>query len=188
MTALHLASLEGHTETALALVKAGADVRCKTKGGSCSHGCIVVSVGLSQCRGGRSVLSGWELQGVPVWLCSSTALHCASQNGKTETAMVLVKAGADVHGKDNNGYGFSGLHPLVGWFLTLRGGRSVLCRLTALHYASSFGHTETALALAKAGADVHCTNNIGYGFSGLCPRVGWCATVLGGRSVRLGWS
>ncbi len=36
----------------------------------------------------------------------------------------------------------------------------------ALHHASCKGHTETALALVKVGADVHCKNNEGYGFSG----------------------
>ncbi len=41
-----------------------------------------------------------------------------------------------------------------------------LCRGTALHDASQNGHTETAMALVKAGADVHCKDNIGYGPSG----------------------
>jgi hypothetical protein len=77
--------------------------------------------------------------------------------------MALVKAGADVRCTDNSGCGFSRLHRIVGWFLTLRGGRSVLCRLTALHHASNFGHTETALALVRAGADVHGKNSLGYG-------------------------
>ncbi len=39
-----------------------------------------------------------------------------------------------------------------------------LCRWTALHFASSNGHTETATALVKAGADVHCKlPDLGYG-------------------------
>ncbi len=38
-----------------------------------------------------------------------------------------------------------------------------LRRNTALHIASWNGHTETALALVGAGADVHCKNNYGYG-------------------------
>ncbi len=37
------------------------------------------------------------------------------------------------------------------------------CRRTALHLASFNGHTETAMALVKAGADVHCKENDGYG-------------------------
>jgi hypothetical protein len=41
-------------------------------------------------------------------LCRRTALHGASLNGRTKTAMALVKAGADVHCKANDGCGFSG--------------------------------------------------------------------------------
>jgi hypothetical protein len=42
------------------------------------------------------------------WLCRWTALHLALRYGKTETAMALVKEGADVHCKDNKGYGSRG--------------------------------------------------------------------------------
>ncbi len=45
MTALHYASDKGHTETAMALVKAGADVHCKNIDGYGSYGCILVSLG-----------------------------------------------------------------------------------------------------------------------------------------------
>jgi hypothetical protein len=41
------------------------------------------------------------------------------------------------------------------------------CRCTALHWASHKGHTETAMALLAAGADVHCTNQKGFG-AGRC--------------------
>jgi hypothetical protein len=37
-----------------------------------------------------------------------TPLHLASQKGHTATALELVKAGADVHCKNNNGCGFCG--------------------------------------------------------------------------------
>ncbi len=72
---------------------------------------------------------------MPVWLCRRTPLHSASYNGHTETALALVKAGADVHCKDNKGYGFSGLRPCV-VVVTVRGGLSVLsawsCRSACL--------------------------------------------------------
>jgi hypothetical protein len=138
---------------------------------------------------GRTVRPvGVELQEWLFRLCRRTALHWASMEGHTETAMALIKAGADVHGKDTNGYGFSGLHPLVGWFLTLRGGRSVLCRRTALHDASQEGHTETAMALAKAGADVRCKANGGYG-SRHCILISFgLPQCRGGRSVHTAWS
>ncbi len=62
-------------------------------------------------------MRGWTVRPLEVelqeWLfrlCRRTALHRASFNGKTETAVALVKAGADVNGKDKDGYGFSGRH------------------------------------------------------------------------------
>ncbi len=58
---------------------------------------------------GRTVRPlGMKLQEWLVWIRRETALLDASQNGHMETAMALVKAGADVHGKDNDGYGSSG--------------------------------------------------------------------------------
>jgi hypothetical protein len=47
---------------------------------------------------------GAVLQGVCVGLCRWTALHFASDTGYAETAMALVKAGADVCCKGNDGY------------------------------------------------------------------------------------
>jgi hypothetical protein len=41
------------------------------------------------------------------------------------------------------------------------GGPLRLCRNTALHYASMNGHTETAKAVVKVGADVDCKNTYG---------------------------
>ncbi len=40
-------------------------------------------------------------------------------------------------------------------------GMCLLCRRTALHLTSYNGHTEIAMALAEAGADVHCKDNEG---------------------------
>ena len=51
---------------------------------------------------------GVERQEWLFWPCRDTALHLASCDGHTETAMALVEAGADVHCKDNDGYGPSG--------------------------------------------------------------------------------
>ncbi len=64
----------------------------------------------------------------------------------------------------------------------------LLCRRTALHLAAKNGHTETAMALAKAGADVRCKDDVGYGSSGcilvsmVCHSV--CVCVGGGGGVR----
>jgi hypothetical protein len=58
---------------------------------------------------GRTVRpAGAALQEWQFWLCRRTALHWASMYGHTQTALALVKAGADVHGKDNLGYGSRG--------------------------------------------------------------------------------
>ncbi len=65
-------------------------------------------MGSPECGGGRSVQSVLELPEGLFGLCRRTALHWASSNGHTETAMALVKAGADVHCKDDGGYGSSG--------------------------------------------------------------------------------
>ncbi len=89
--------------------------------------------------------------------------------------MALVKVGADVHCKDNDGCGSSGLHPCVVGSSrfgangqSTRGGSAGapvwLRRWTALHRASCNGRKEAAVALVKAGADVHCKDNDGYGF------------------------
>jgi hypothetical protein len=107
-TAVYSASYNGHTETAVALVKAGTDVHCTDNDGYDSRGGMLVSLGCRQCGGGRSVDSGLKLQGWLVWLCRRTALHSASLNGHTETAVALVKAGTDVHCKDTDRYGPSG--------------------------------------------------------------------------------
>jgi hypothetical protein len=89
--------------------------------------------------------------------------------------MALVKSGADVHCTNNIGYGFSGLHPRVGWCATVRGGRSVhsgverqewllwLCRSTALHLALLAGKTETAMAIFLADAGTLCPSKDRYG-------------------------
>ncbi len=70
-----------------------------------------------------------------IWLCRRTALHWASEPWFPETSRALVKAGADVHCKDNDGYGcsgyittteFFGLHRCAGWVAKVQGGRSIL--------------------------------------------------------------
>ncbi len=138
----------------------------------------------SQCRfsrlvchvlGGRSVHSA-RCCTIPGVRFRWTALHRASWNGHTETAMALVKAGADVNCKDNVGCG-SRAASLCRWFATGLGGVLVwLRRLTALHLALLNGHTKTAIALVKAGADVHCKATDGCGSRVASRRLALCAT------------
>jgi hypothetical protein len=198
-TALHLASLNGKTETALALAKAGADVHCKTNGGYGLSGQHPRVVGVLQCAAAGPSTRG-ELHERLLRLCRFTALHCASDHGHTETAMALVKAGADVHCKSTNcGYGYSrldrrvaGLSQCITYGPSIRGGAlgvpAWLCRNTALQRASSNGHTETAMALVKAGADVHCKDNDGCGSRGCSLVSVGLPQCRGGRSVVTGCS
>ncbi len=172
-TALHLASQKGHAETALALAKAGADVHCKTNDGYGPRGVILGPVSLPRTR--RTVHSA-RCCTIPGLRFRWTALHRASLNGRTQTAMALVKAGADVNCKDNVGSG-SRAASLCRWFATvLRGVLVWLRRLTALHLASQKGHTEMAIALVKAGADVHCKATNGCGSRVASRRLVLCAT------------
>jgi len=66
-----------------------------------------------------------------------TALMAASFNGHTEVVSLLLKAGADVNAKNNDGE-------------------------TALMLASAFGHTEIVSLLLKAEADVNAKDKQGW--------------------------
>jgi hypothetical protein len=185
-TALHWASLEGHTETAKAVLAAGADVHRKTDTG---YGAGGASGGISRVGRLPTVKAG-EILALKIACaarahalpCRWTALHWASLKGHTETAMALLAAGADVHCQTEKGYGAGrcigqfASRPLAegagggggfGFQDCLRGAGACLaawlCRWTALHYASQNGHTETAKALLAAGADVRCETEKGYG-------------------------
>ncbi len=92
------------------------------------------------------------------------------------------------------------LHPRVVGLPQCGGGRSVdsgvelqewlvwLCRLTAVHLASQIGHTETAMALVAAGADVHCKNINGCGSRGcILVSLGCDSAGADGPSTRV-WS
>ncbi len=115
--------------------------------------------------------------------CSSArcpALHNAARQGDAGGVKALLAAGSDVHSTDPSGYSLrsrllSRRFRCLGFADCRRGiGMCLLCRRTALHCASvsQNGHTEIAMALVKAGADVHCKDKYGYGSAlGLHPRV-----------------
>jgi hypothetical protein len=106
---------------------------------------------------------------------ASMQLLPTAEAGDTATVVALLARGADVdYGKTNDGYGFWRLHRRVADLPqcradgpSTRGGAAGVavwpCRVTALQVASVNGRTETAMALVKAGADVHCKTNDGYG-------------------------
>ena len=110
-----------------------------------------------------------------------TALHNAARQGDAGGVKALLAAGSDVHSTDPRGYSLRS-HLLsgrirvgecllsdcrqcgecLGFADCRRGtGMCLLCRRRALDLASENGHTETAMALAKAGADVQCEDNDG---------------------------
>ena len=67
---------------------------------------------------------------------NNTNIHTAAQKGHTETVQALIKAGAKIEAKDNQGK-------------------------TPLHAAAAEGHTETALALIAANADINAKSCYG---------------------------
>ena len=76
---------------------------------------------------------------------TETPLHIAAREGQTKTALALIKVGADINAKDEDG-------------------------ATPLHYVARLGQTETALALIKAGADINAKSNNGltrFAFGGI---------------------
>jgi hypothetical protein len=192
-TALHNASLNGHTETAMALAKAGADVHCKDNDGYGSRGCILVSLGRHGagadgpsnrvcsrrsgwfgCAGGRRCTGRrrtatrrrrWR------WWRRAWTFTPRTTTGTVQRSGCILASScrwfAAVHGRPV----FRPRLELQEWLLWL-------CSRTALHDASLHGQTETAMALIKVGADVHCKDNDGYGSSGYLGelREGLCAT------------
>ena len=68
--------------------------------------------------------------------CCIRPLHWSARNGHLEVVRALIKAGADVNAKDNDGW-------------------------TPLHYSAWNGHLEVARALIEAGADVNAKENGG---------------------------
>ncbi len=96
--------------------------------------------------------------------CRKTALHCASENGHTESVKLLLAKCADVNAKTNYCKCAFPLWPVLdgrrlhlpAWLCAVRlvVEHVGACRNTALHFASSKGHTEIVTALLEKGAAV----------------------------------
>ncbi len=107
--------------------------------------------------------------------CRETALHLASSKGHNENVIALFEKGADVNAASKDKCAFTCCLSRMDGGCTRRQrlcGRfgswvsvSAPCRCTALHLASSNGHTESVTALLEQGADVNAENKDKCAFS-----------------------
>jgi hypothetical protein len=130
----------------------------------------------------------------------SEELRTAAAAGDTKTVVAFLARGADVRCKTNGGYGFSRLHPRVGWVsdsvgadgpstrgeaagvpvLAVQGDGAALCVVERPH-GDGAGAGQGGRGRARQGQQR-------VRFSWLHRCVGWVLTLRGVRSVRLGWS
>ncbi len=165
VTLLHNAALLGKTETALALIKAGADVEAQTKYGNTPlhsaawHG--QTETALELIKAGAEIEAQNNSGEIP--------LHDAARYGQTETALALIKAGAEIEARDKNG---NTPQHYAAWngetetaLALIKAGAKIDAQnkygTTPLHFATRDGQTETALALIKAGAEIEAQDNDG---------------------------
>ncbi|MFO0110279.1 MAG: ankyrin repeat domain-containing protein [Alphaproteobacteria bacterium] len=131
-TALILAAIYGHTDTARALLTAGAEIeardvwgntalmRAANKGRTATLQVLLAAGAESEARDNDGY----------------TPLHRAARNGRTATARALLAAGAESEARDNDGF-------------------------TALHWAAINGRTATLQALLARGANIYAQANNG---------------------------
>ena len=157
-TAVYQASLNGHAETVLSLVEAGADWSIPDKEGQ-------TPLMIASSKGHTNVVDLLLKKGCNIDatdINGRSSVFKASQNGRVTIVSFLQKAGADLNSADNDGD-----TPLI--TATSRGHKEVVetllnapeviidaatkqCR-TALHEASTNGHTTIASMLLEAGAN-----------------------------------
>ncbi len=160
LTALMLASEEGHMKTVRALLDCGANVHAEDEGGTTAliYACCHKETVEALLDGGAEIDAEND-EGV-------TALLCAATEGETETAKLLIDKGANKEAANEDG-----LTPLM---CAARGGQTETALAliakgaaiearntyedqegqTPLMYAASEGHTQTAVALiCDGGAD-----------------------------------
>jgi formylglycine-generating enzyme required for sulfatase activity len=135
VTALMAASEKGHIEVMQELISAGANVNVESNSGSTAL--IEASSTFYERTEPVSVLieAGAKLDSKIKFL-GNTALINAASRGHTDIVRLLIQGGAELNGKDRDGF-------------------------NALMWAAYRGHADTVEELVRAGANINETNNEG---------------------------
>eukprot|EP00798_Chlamydomonas_sp_ICE-L_P022327 gene22327-29403_t len=99
VTALHLASIEGHADTAKALINARCNSQAPDDEGD-------MPIHWAATKGHHEVVRLLKLAGSPLTSKNTsgwTPLHRAAYNGRKEAANAIIKMGGDMHCKNNDG-------------------------------------------------------------------------------------
>uniref|UniRef100_A0A3B5AAT3 Ankyrin repeat domain 2 n=1 Tax=Stegastes partitus TaxID=144197 RepID=A0A3B5AAT3_9TELE len=132
-TALHRASLEGHTAVVQMLLEKGADINLKDQLGSRAIHCA--------CRGGSlGVVKALKSHGADLNVRDklySTPLHVATRTGHTTIVEYLLSCGAKMNSRDREGD-------------------------TALHDAVRLNRYKIVKLLIAAGADTKIKNHVSF--------------------------
>ena len=175
-TPLHLAALNGHSDTINVLVKDCAKINSKNKDERTPLHYAAASGHTDAIR---------KLSVTPDYIKDNddpsqyyenakdkdgrTPLHYAAASGRTDAIRELIESGADVHATDTDGT--TPLHYAVESGRTdairelIESGADVHATdtdgRTPLHYAAQYGHTDAIKELKALGADVHATDKYG---------------------------
>jgi ankyrin repeat protein len=131
-TPLHLASKQGHLETARLLVEHGADARAQTESGETPLHWVSYRGHVELAR--LLVEHGADVAAQTK--SGETPLHGVTYEGHVEVARLLIEHGADLGAQTKSG-------------------------VTPLHQASDWGHVELARLLVEHGADVEAQTKSG---------------------------
>ncbi|KAL5509390.1 hypothetical protein EMCRGX_G004757 [Ephydatia muelleri] len=126
-TALHFASMNGHTNIAKLLISAGLDINQQNPDGATP---LYVASETGYAQVVKVLVENHANLNLKLKLTGESALHVAAFRGHSNVALVLITAGCDVNSQANNGS-------------------------TALFHASQKGHLGVVNALLAAGCNVN---------------------------------
>lgn len=143
-TPLHCAALNGHVAVIHALVSVGVPVNSvsdRPGGGGNASGwgttALYCALTAAEPDAALALLERGADARAVVPHCSWSCLHAAAHRGVTSLVDELLRRGADINGRQNQGY-------------------------TPLHMALSERRLETAALLVARGADVHARDSLGF--------------------------